>query len=549
MIIQENSDDTYPTIHYNSTNTIVGISILNRFFQEFDYSQYLNITAANVEFKNWGYKFKFLDVDRCSNVYKNRTLEFLPNTMCMKNPDFNITGYVDQLESSQMGFNISICSNETQKVIKCKSPEEIKQQIFGSYVIIYFYENLLNPNNYSHPFTLTKGAVWDFLDYDLAKAKEINFKKLTLKTDDGLIFQNKYEENKVVVESFSANQRVRSKEETELAIIRIYASRKTNYVVRNYIRIQNVFANIGGIIDSLRIIGAIVVAFISKKQLELDLINNYFDFGNYELKKENINRSPQQKKFINVTLANNISEIKKSQISPSVLDDNKLINEINLSPDMSGSDHHTNIKNSNFTDRSHISSNKMISIPSPTISNGKPAVDNDLQLKLKNYINNRNNPDFMPLTLNYTIWQILKSNLCPVNVLNKDLQHKEFLTNLAFKKVKIELDAVGLMNISKEINFLKKCIFNEKQVGFLSFLEKRKFFEDVVMNYYEKDTSFAVDFTEKPKRQEFEFNIKLQQLLELSQYFSEKKTTDSFSKYDDLIFSRIDSELKKILEL
>ena len=103
------------------------------------------------------------------------------------------------------------------------------------------------------------------------------FNGITVYSDNGILFDSTQEYKTFKYEKNNYDMKDINDDKSLVEFIIISSSNEEKYF-RSYIKIQNVFATVGGIMNGLLIFGSIVFTFFEGKQYRIDLIDSLFSF-------------------------------------------------------------------------------------------------------------------------------------------------------------------------------------------------------------------------------------------------------------------------------
>jgi hypothetical protein len=287
IIMREEAGDGYPTINLNNNNHFAALEVTDGGGKRIEMKGTYYIKAYFVktimEANMQKEERTPIDVTQCQKVYNSdRFDEQFSSAWCMRGLDHNITGYLDTTTSYYISYSIKLCQNSTENRNICRSKDELNA-IFNQPGITFnliFYENVVDPNNFENPYFLKKSLYWDYMDTVSHRNVEFFYKKVTIGSDNGMVFSNYFSQEVITVERIISKHEHFDDLNYDLLDIYFAVSNRHLNIRRNYKRIQQVFAELGGIIDFLIICGYLICSFIVKKQFELDLIHSFFEFGN-----------------------------------------------------------------------------------------------------------------------------------------------------------------------------------------------------------------------------------------------------------------------------
>lgn len=222
-------------------------------------------------------------------------------------------------------------------------------------------DNIININNpnFFKKITFVESFDWD-KDYLILSSLYLNYGVIKLIDDSGIIFSDESHFFNFKRESRSY---INNYNPDKLNIFLIDFNTVMKQYERNYKKLQNVFADLGGLFNSFILIGKIIVAQINKKKFDYDLINKIFF-----LEKENIKLNENLNKFINGIINKNNNEKLNSERMNFNIEENSI--NINLEEKVKS-----------------IVSRKKSEIKENTINN-------QASLILTNSNNNNHNPNF-----------------------------------------------------------------------------------------------------------------------------------------------------------
>ena len=247
------------------------------------------------------------------------------------------------------------CQENTLNLIlgegyNCKNDSEIDEYFNTNEAKVlnfYFVDNYVNILNYKSPFSKYIYKIENPLYQNEYSINNINFNPLTLKTNNGLIFNNVEQEISYI---FQRND-VYISETKEKDIYSAYCIwlKNTNYYYeRTYKKIQDIFSSIGGINHIINIVAILLNRLYNKfivlcdtEKLLLSLVDLERINSKNDIKKKiknlreasinnNIKKSTERIKFNTKDMIENISEKNKSEITLSKTNNNIFLNSYNI---------------------------------------------------------------------------------------------------------------------------------------------------------------------------------------------------------------------------
>ncbi len=468
-----------------------------------------NFVAAWTD-TNTGDRIK-LQTGKCQDVYQNVSnlaiySSGLQDAMCPANFSVPVYGNSEIGGNAFMSLFLFPCRNSTNSPIICKSREQLKEILQYTYFQVIYIEKLVYPNNYLDPLTKTTVVYWDYLEYMIMKNIEFYYKTINILTDVGLILPDIVNTTDVLFDNKMYTKQLHVTDPgMPYMQVDILVTNKNVYVKRTYDKLQNVFANLGGVIKSLMLIGQILVFIFNRKVMEFDMVNSFYDFSNYnddDVPKEKIvNTNNKLSKNFYVNYSNNASRTQKDNTINNLSINNK-IELSNISPD--------SIRNNDEN----------------PANNSEIIADKTARRKLSEsykIIEKTNNAESKTKLL-YSPVEILKLSLCPGKCLNKKLKTKSKLLSSSHDYIKAVLDLASMIKTTHDLSLVKSILLNENQLEFADHMKKTK-------------------FTEKLLNPDFE-----NKLNSLGKYYKEKITSGTFSEIDKKLFDNLEDNMKNVLQ-
>ena len=226
---------------------------------------------------------------------------------------FNLTNYEIGGEFSKniwkiirIEFHKCLKSNEYNYT--CQNESTVEEYLSNGYMGGFLTDYFILSNNYSHPIQIYGKNVYTSFEYNKYFDYWIYFKSKSIKTDIGLIFTDYKEINGITFDRVFETKIVhQSKSILGSCILRL-STNKDNYE-RNYLKLHEAIAELGGFIKACFIVGDFLSKFF-RDTLYKNFILQFFNLDEDKtiqelIHKKNINL----KKNYNNSLNHNISNI------------------------------------------------------------------------------------------------------------------------------------------------------------------------------------------------------------------------------------------------
>jgi len=303
-----------------------------------------------------------------------------------------------------------------------------------------------------------------------------NYGLINLKTDKGFIFSDI--ENKTSLKKNYDYAQTHS--EKYLSGDVIFYKINVDIMSRNYERVykklQNVFADLGGLFNSFLLIGNILIVQFNKMKFDYDLINKVF-----QIQTEIINQLKSKPPIIEdqstsrLPIKNNSNDIQESNIISNDSHRQKelgLFNSKNATVELKRF-HISSVKEMKNKSQQDINQNKEFK----SIENNKNKVENIHEDTAKNnnikeFYNKYNNKLYKK-PLKYSKLDFFMTFLCCQNLKNPNLIAKVAIFKQAQAQVYDDMDIVNYISLFEKFEKLISILLNEYQAISFNFMQNR----------------------------------------------------------------------------
>ena len=172
-------------------------------------------------------------------------------------------------------INIYPCINTTENSNFCRPAEDIQTYLNAANFAIYFTTEAIDPNNFEKPLTSYGKQLYSPISFATLTYIEMLFGHFNFITDVGLLFETFETFDSA---NYLANRQVLSLSSNMVIQIDMKLDKIKTIYTRKYDKIQNVLAEIGGIIKALMLFSNLVVLPFIKLNFRLNLANSIFTF-------------------------------------------------------------------------------------------------------------------------------------------------------------------------------------------------------------------------------------------------------------------------------
>lgn len=298
-----------------------------------DYDKIIRYRVVNYERKfnnvtnEWDEKEIQLNIIPCNEVVSNSSVLIQDafnkssfhdkkyDLLCIDNLNLNLTGTYDSFKINLIKLEVYKCinqssynnfdlSNSNYKRLyeykdmlypaideNCLSNDEIYQRIDGSIFSIYSFDTIVDTKNYENPMKLIPYNNYQILDNTLTKDDEIFFGHLNITTDHGWIFEELKTLNTYKIDKVTTFYNTFSPENNYYYTCWIYVGKQHLNYERNYIKVQEIIASLGGIINLFWLFSLLIITPINNKMINFEIMNDIFDFKELSETRKSISMS------------------------------------------------------------------------------------------------------------------------------------------------------------------------------------------------------------------------------------------------------------------
>ncbi|KAL4466679.1 hypothetical protein ABPG72_016796 [Tetrahymena utriculariae] len=447
-------------------------------------------------------------------------------------------------------FSIFQCQNKTdeeaaqliksgQKVVVCKSQEEIDSVLMNGYFAAYYTDKVINPKLRDQPFnTFPRDIFWPTSN-KVVKELTMYWRNVYIESDMG-IFNEDIQILRDVIFSYSTEQLTYGQSNKFVnMVVRLEKAKQSRYF-RSYMKIQDVLAQISGVMSMFMVVSTFVCQKVSQLDLSQSLVNELFSFQSLEEEiqeendiKEEKNQRTQKlvKKFTNrlVELKKN-RELEQSQVS------SKNQDQSNFSPHIKDLDQQSPSE-INFQNRKK-GHNKIIS---QFIKNYKREISlkpqEKEQKKQENLIMKIFKASHQEIHLycfDYLLYYIFPCF--------KKISRKKKQIEYSQKLLDKHLDVMYLITKLQEIDKLKMLLLSEDQIKLFNYLPKPTIREREVFKQKQKpkdgdekgEKENQLQETEQVNQNKKFLQIEKFNLLYMDERTEIQKAADAYSAFNSL---------------
>jgi hypothetical protein len=265
-----------------------------------------------------------LEYEKCNNnsydkEYRELVREVdVEKYLCIVPNKYNLTLYSDLSSTGNikyLNFYISKCANTTENS-NCYSDDYIEEAVKGMnlYYDHHFPSNYYKHENFGSPLLIKRSHLSHPIAYDFFKTYFMVFKQIVYESDSALIFQDPTRSQGFIIDDIQSTNQVEPKGtkvfvDGAINLIQYnFNNDSGDRFTRSYPKIQNLLANIGGIVNSILMICGFISQYISHQIMITDLSNILVHHTETPNKGTIDNKPPRGPKFKELSDKTNTQE-------------------------------------------------------------------------------------------------------------------------------------------------------------------------------------------------------------------------------------------------
>ena len=252
-----------------------------------------------------------------ANYFRNAPKAALNKLFCINEnylDSMSISGSFDSDFYVNIKITIYPCINSTNNNNSCQS-REVMQNKLGGYFAFYTLDYVMDPNNYENPGVATGTDYFGYLKLGNVLRNSRFIATTIVNTDDGWLFTN--QNTKKYPTYNNDKEAMMQGDDSTLTIFRMRKFHTNMIIERKYKKLQDVLAEMGGILNIIYVLFALISHPFVKSDYQSKLANKCFNF-------EIVNEKKTKKKLMK----------KKKKLSEKLTDlkQNKYIKDIKEIP-------------------------------------------------------------------------------------------------------------------------------------------------------------------------------------------------------------------------
>ena len=457
-------------------------------FSKSDYSKDFTILRHNIPMRKCK-PTDFSDDPIIQANYRDNNLQF---AYCLWNYNQTIGGSWGQLWNYYINVTLEPCYNGSVNNVTCASTEEINYYIVHReiQVSMYYEDMVLTTTNNKKPLTRYLKNDHQRIQLNTAKTNEYFLQDVIVTTDNGWIFPSRSVESTQILTSrffdfYNNNLQFVDNRVIAAISFNIFASWNKYEIYRYYLKMQDVFAQLGGILKVVFMFFEGFLYLIYCHKHEESLIRNLFRPSSL-IKKE----GKDFRTVYNIK-PTKLDEIATKQTQQNKREDINLIEKRPIENTILNTSNQLILNTNNNQQQSKIMTEE-VNLNKYNIENDSEVIERVLKTigtkKCKNIEDER-------FTFSYP--NVILIVFCPCFLTNS-LKKKERIFRHLVEYTKRYSDAINIIKTVNEIEKLKQIIFDEKQLALFTLISEPRnpmdsFEGELKINSFSKEKLYHTD--------------------------------------------------------
>ena len=232
-----------------------------------------------------------IDIEPCKNsTFTDENLElFFPynftNSWCISRnqskvskQEIRLQGVYGQLDFHMLIFKFYVCAN-TSTYKNCSSQEIINSYLSNAYLSLYTIDNFIQTNNFDKPTTKAVKGLFITISNNYYATATLFYDRIQVTSDIGLIFAQNH-----ILSSISANPLLYNFNFQITGKFASFALQLNNIKIqyfRKYMKLAEFLAQVGGLLQVIKIIATIIYTYYNQHFYFEDLFNGFFSYSSF----------------------------------------------------------------------------------------------------------------------------------------------------------------------------------------------------------------------------------------------------------------------------
>ncbi len=246
------------------------------------------------------------------------------NTWCLGyNP--LIGGYFNIDYYMYVQIELTFCVNSTANNNNCYPKDQIDAFVKknNKMIAIYYQNFIFKPTNYNDPYDYYIKSYYHNIGFASCRRIDVEVMNQNITTDGGFFLSTFYYHGEQSIDSIDTDYYVKQSPDDEcLTKVNLMVSENNYIVSRSYMKIQDLLAQVGGLLGIVQMACGTIVGFAYTRRMQEHIIHNLFKIDKEEILKNEPNLN--NNKVISVSGTEDKNNIKEYAIQNNLSNSNRL---------------------------------------------------------------------------------------------------------------------------------------------------------------------------------------------------------------------------------
>ena len=258
---------------------------------QFVFNNYTTSLSGIKNLSNKTLSFKDCKLINTSSLKLSKNDILKNDAFCLDlDKNFELGGYFDINWQQFIQIIVKPCFNSTSNnKTNCLAFDKALDYLLNNpvYLNIYTIVYYTMISNFTEPLKLSLHNVYSIIDPFIAKSNQLFYKKANISYDMGILTDMSQNYSVFGLESsFTDSFTIypplsNPTSDTFLVRFELYVGKNIQSFVVKYIKIQEIFATVGGILSFISLFFSQIASIFNKHEMDMKIVNHLFDFTNF----------------------------------------------------------------------------------------------------------------------------------------------------------------------------------------------------------------------------------------------------------------------------
>ena len=300
-INQKMTQRTYPKYPITNNDLVIAVRLENTDGTPIDFSNLITIQFLFLNFTitpdgKYYSENKTLGFRDCKTInYTGMRLDYGKNLsgdnfVCLDLDNLVLGGFFDIDWQYFLQINVLPCFNSTaNNKTNCLAHDKVIDYLLKNdiYMNIYTVKYFSDLSDYDNPLKLQLTNVFSLIDPLIGKSFQLLYKNANISYDMGILMDKTQNYSVFGLDYFFSDSytiyppMTHPSEKSILIFFQLFITNNVETFIVNYIKIQEIFANIGGIFNSIFLFFTVITSIFNIHERDMKIVNHLFDFSDF----------------------------------------------------------------------------------------------------------------------------------------------------------------------------------------------------------------------------------------------------------------------------